>query len=62
MKTRPPLNGLTPRTMREARRDPYDWWRASPRPSTPAEHLAGAIIFIVIMILGAIGLLHWWLK
>lgn len=26
MKTRPPLNGLTPRTLREASRDPWDWW------------------------------------
>ncbi len=26
MKTRPPLNGLTPRTMQETARDPWDWW------------------------------------
>lgn len=25
MKTRPPLNGLQPRTEREAAQDPYDW-------------------------------------
>lgn len=30
MLTRLPLNGLQPRTAREAARDPWDWWDAPP--------------------------------
>ena len=60
MRIRPPLNGLIPRTMREARRDPYDWWRASPRPETRGEQIAGVVLAVVIGILGAAALVHWW--
>lgn len=66
MKTRHTLNGLTPRTMSDARRDPGDWWRgpyrASPRPSTPAETIAGVVLAVVIGIVGAATLLHWWIS
>jgi hypothetical protein len=31
MKTRPPLNGLTPRTMQEASHDPYDYLECARR-------------------------------
>ena len=80
MKIRPPLNGLTPRTMRDAARDQFDWWdpttkqvyrhnakrdpldwlQASPRPDTPAEQVAGVVLAVVIGILGAAALVHWW--
>lgn len=64
MKIRSTLNGLTPRTMRDARRDPYDWWRgpfkASPRSDTPAEQIAGVVLALIIGIIGAAALLHWW--
>lgn len=64
MKIRSTLNDLTPRTMRDARRDPYDWWRgplrASALPCTPAEELAGVVLAVVIGIIGAATLLHWW--
>jgi hypothetical protein len=62
MKIRLPLNGQSPRTLREAARDPWDWWEASPRPSTPPEHMAGVIIFLVIVIIGVAGTLHFVLK
>ena len=64
MKIRSTLNGMTPRTLRDARRDPYDWWRgpfrASPRPDTPAERIAGVVLALIIGIIGAAALLHWW--
>ena len=63
MKIRSTLNGLTPRTMRDARRDPYDWWRGperSPRPCTPAEEIAGVVLMLIIGIIGAAALVHWW--
>lgn len=63
MKIRSKLNGLTPRTLRDARRDPYDWWRgpfrASPRPCTPAEEIAGVVLAVVIGIVMAAALVHW---
>jgi hypothetical protein len=62
MKIRPPLNGQSPRTLREASRDPWDWWETSPRPSTPPEHMAGAIIFLVIVIISVAGALHLFLR
>jgi hypothetical protein len=30
---RKPLNAMQPRTVREASRDPFDWWEAYPRRS-----------------------------
>jgi hypothetical protein len=48
--------------MRETVRDPWDWLEASPRPSTPAEHMAGVIIFLVVVILGIAGALHLFLR
>lgn len=62
MKIRSKLNGLTPRTLRDARRDPYDWWRGparSPRPDTPAEVMAGVVLTVVIGIVLAAALVHW---
>jgi len=58
MKLRPPLNALTPRTLREASRDPWDWWEASPRPSTPIETVVGVVVFLVSVIVGAAWALH----
>ena len=60
MKIRSTLNGLTPRTLRDARRDPYDWWRGSPRPDTRGEQIAGVVLAVVIGIVGAAAMLHWW--
>jgi hypothetical protein len=57
------LNALTPRTLRDARRDPYDWWRGperSPRPNTAGEQIAGVVLTIIIGIVGAVALVHWW--
>lgn len=63
MKLRSTLNGRMPRTLRDARRDPYDWWRgpfrASPRPCTPAEEIAGVVLAVVIGIVMAAALVHW---
>ena len=60
MKIRSTLNGLTPRTMRDAIRDPWDWLQASPRPDTPAEQIAGVVLALIIGIVGAAALAHWW--
>jgi len=60
VKIRQTLNNLTPRTLREARRDPYDWWRASPRPDTRGEQIAGVALAVVIGIVLTAALLHWW--
>lgn len=64
MRIRSTLNGMTPRTLRDARRDPYDWWRgpfrASPRPDTPAEQALGFVMALIIGIVGAALLVHWW--
>jgi hypothetical protein len=62
MMIRKTLNNLAPRTMRDARRDPYDWWRGperSPRPDSPAEQIAGVVLTIIIGIVGAVALVHW---
>ena len=59
MKIRSTLNGLAPRTLRDAARDPYDWLQASPRPDTPAEKVAGVVLAVVIGIIGAAALVHW---
>ena len=50
MKIRKTLNGLMPRTARDACRDPWDWFEASPRPDTPAEQIAGFILALVIAV------------
>lgn len=60
MKIRSTINGLAPRTLRDACRDPWDWFEASPRPDTPAEVMAGVVLAMVISIVGAAALLHWW--
>ena len=60
MKIRSTLNGLAPRTLRDAARDPWDWLQASPRPDTPAEKAAGFVLVLIISIIGAAALLHWW--
>ena len=60
MKLRSTLNGLQPRTLRDAARDPWDWLQASPRPDTRGEQAAGVVLAVVIGIVGAAALLHWW--
>jgi hypothetical protein len=60
MKIRATLNGLLPRTLRDAARDPYDWLQVSPRPDTPAEKMAGFVLVLIVSIIGAASLVHWW--
>lgn len=60
MKLRSTLNGLAPRTLRDACRDPWDWYEASQRPDTPAEQVAGFVLVLIISVIGAASLVHWW--
>ena len=59
MKIRSTINGLAPRTLRDATRDPWDWCEASPRPDTPTEQALGFALSIVIGIVLAAAVLHW---
>lgn len=59
MLTRQPLNGLQPRTEREAARDPWDWWEApapKPRATRYAERCEQAIAVLAVLVLIAIAL------
>ena len=59
MKLRSTINGMMPRTLRDAARDPWDWLQASPRPDTPAEQVAGVVLAVVLGIVLAALLVHW---
>lgn len=59
MKIRTTINGRMPRTLRDACRDPWDWFETSPRPGTPTEQALGLALAIVIGIVLAAAVLHW---
>jgi hypothetical protein len=56
---RRPLNGLEPRTAREATSDPYDWWEAPPPHPTVGRSslLLLGIIAIALLLLIAMRIL-----
>jgi hypothetical protein len=58
--TRPPLNGMQPRTLREASRDPCDWISGPHQGGRPsaAERAAGVALALVIAVTGALVLFY----
>lgn len=52
----PPLNGLQPRTLRDVRRDPFDYVEVHRRPLH--ERVADVIFATVLGICGALLLVH----
>jgi hypothetical protein len=55
--TRPPLNGMQPRTLREARRDPCDWISGphQGRRLASRERAAGALLAVAIAVSYAVA-------
>lgn len=48
MITRQPINGLQPRTEREAGRDAFDWWEAPPASVSLADRWCGRALAVAI--------------
>ena len=57
--SRPPLNGLQPRTMQDATRDPEDWWTYPERSQRQANLWAGVCVAIIVGICIGAVLVEW---